>query len=112
MSADLAASLRRLAEGVVRVIGDLQGPCGHTLGTVCLGCDHATHHGSACLARVIAASGGEEMCRCRFDEETSTQAPERCGHRPEDGQGLACTLDDLHPSSVLHADDLGNAWSS
>lgn len=61
-------------------------PCGHLVGTQCRGCDHAAHHGSACLAAVIAASGGEELCRCRFDEETATQAPYPGGPLPPRGE--------------------------
>ena len=63
-------------EALVDVVRDhlSPGPCGHTLGTQCPGCDHAAHHGSACLARVIGTSAQEELCRCRFGEETASKA--------------------------------------
>ena len=112
----MLGALAEELEALVEVVREhfAPGPCAHTTGAACLGCDHAAHHGSACLAAVIAASGGEETCRCRFDEETATQAAPvaLCGMRMKTGSSIRCTLTDRHPAAVLHADDHGNTWSS
>lgn len=105
-------ALAEEVEALVELLRDrlAPGPCGHVVGDQCRGCDHAAHHGSACLAAVVAASGGLETCRCRFDEETSAQSPDVvCGHRPGPA-GPRCTLLE-HPAAVLHADEHGNAWT-
>lgn len=64
-TADALAAASFLAEAA-GVELPTPGPCGHSLGTQCHGCDHAAHPDGPCEARSVTATG-EGPCGCRFD---------------------------------------------
>lgn len=66
--------LERIADAIEALVRVLDpGPCGHIVGTQCVGCDHKAHTGRRCLTDVIGASGALAECGCRWDAEQVTR---------------------------------------